>query len=286
MSFAIGMGAEELSIGLYCDKKDRPGVPYPVDPFGALTKGKYVFQLRNFEGSKANLKSLRLVGCLLGQYSPDQFRCLQTLTVACTNLAQYDLHGMFTCLLKLKSLTIERCTLPEKLSLNSLTQLENFMIVSCEGVKVVGVSNMNLVSIQSVRNNGFVFVLRAAPNLKHFRHLVRAIQLSFFLTQLQKHCPALQSLAISTFSNLVKYTSPIATANFCRVTKLCLIFGEGPPFDVVKMNSILRAFPCLKKLEFVLTLPDLEEGKAETNEYVHKHLKQVVFLGFRGTSDG
>ncbi|KAJ4838107.1 hypothetical protein Tsubulata_039652 [Turnera subulata] len=28
----------------------------------------------------------------------------------------------------------------------------------------------------------------------------------------------------------------------------------------------------------------LEEGKAETNEYVHKHLKQVVFLGFRGTS--
>ncbi|KAJ4836887.1 hypothetical protein Tsubulata_015790 [Turnera subulata] len=168
ISFSVGMGVQELSLGLYCDKMHCLGFQYASDQCGALTEGKYVFQLRNFEGSRANLKSLRLVACVLGQYSPDQFRCLQTLTVACTNLAQYDLHGMFTCLLTLKSLTFERCILPEELSLSSLTQPQNFVIMASAGVELVEISNMNLVTIEGVGYSYFVFNLRSAPKLSSF----------------------------------------------------------------------------------------------------------------------
>ncbi|KAJ4840502.1 hypothetical protein Tsubulata_000434 [Turnera subulata] len=283
ISFAIGMGVEDLSLGLYCDKMDCLDIRYAVDWCGALTEGKYVFQLPNFEGSKANLKSLRLVACLLGQCSPDQFRCLQTLTVVCTNLAQYDLHGMFTSLLTLKSLTFERCTLPGKLSLSSLSELENFMLMSSAGVELVEISNKNLVSFQCVGNYCmFPFALRRAPNLKRLRFGATRNELSWILYHLPKHCPALQSLAISGFTTLIRHLL-VGTANFCKVKELCLIHNEASQFGVVNMNRLLRAFPCLQKLELRAKSPDLEEEKAGLKEYVHKRLKRVVMAGFHGT---
>ncbi|KAJ4838106.1 hypothetical protein Tsubulata_039651 [Turnera subulata] len=283
ISFAIGMGGEELSLGLYCDEMDCLDIRCAVDWCGALTEGKYVFQLPNFEGSKSNLKSLRLVACLLGQYSPDQFRCLQTLTVVCSNLARYDLHGMFTCLLTLKTLTFERCTLPGKLSLSSLTQLENFMLMSSAGVELVEISNMNLVSFQCVRNYYiFPFALRRAPNLKRLSFGATTNELSWILYHLPKHCPALQSLAISGFTKLVKHPL-LRTANFRKVKELCLIHDEASQFGILNMNRLFRAFPCLQKLEFRAESPDLEEEKAGVKEYVHKRLKRVVMAGFHGT---
>ncbi|KAJ4830811.1 hypothetical protein Tsubulata_045615 [Turnera subulata] len=241
------------------------------------------FKLPNFEGSKANLKSLRLVACLLGQCSPDQFRCLQTLTVVCTNLAQYDLHGMFTCLLTLKTLKFDRCTLPEELSLSSLTQLENFMLMSSAGVELVEISNMNLVSFQCVGTYCiFPFALRRAPNLKRLRFGATTNELSWILYHLPKHCPALQSLAISGFTKLIKHPL-LGTANFCKVKELCLIHDEASQFAIVNMNRLLRAFPCLQELEFRAESPDLEEEKAGVKEYVHKRLKRVVMAGFHGT---
>ncbi|KAJ4823133.1 hypothetical protein Tsubulata_045917 [Turnera subulata] len=250
ISFAIGMGAEELSLGFYCDKMDISVLCDSIDWCGALTEGKYVFQLPNFEGSKANLKSLHLVASVLGQYSPDQFRCLQTLTVVCTNLAQYDLHGMFACLLTLKTLKFERCTLPEELSLSSLLQLEDFMIMFSEGLRL----------------------------------LWKPEALSWIPTHLRKCCPALQSLAICTGTDLVENMPP-TTAIFSQVTGLCLVHNDRSLFGIVKINCILRAFPCLQELELWLPqCPDLEEGKAEPKEYVHEHLKRVVIAGFWGTS--
>ncbi|KAJ4828152.1 hypothetical protein Tsubulata_005027 [Turnera subulata] len=195
---------------------------------GAVTEGKYVFQL---------LKSLHLVASVLGQYSPDQIRCLQTLTVACSKLAQYDLHGMFACLLTLKTLKFERCTLPEELSLSSLLQLENFMIMFSEGVKEVAVSNMKLVRIQ---NFGCctAFDLRSAPNLKQLRLLGRPEALSWIPTHLRKCCPALQSLAICTRTDLVE-NKPPTTAIFSQVTELCLAHNGASLFGIVKIKCIL-----------------------------------------------
>ncbi|KAJ4842588.1 hypothetical protein Tsubulata_009957 [Turnera subulata] len=191
---------------------------------------------------------------------------------------------MFTCLLTLKSLTFDRCTLPEKLSLSSLTQLENFMIMSSAGVELVEISNMNLVSFQSVGNHClFPFDLRRAPNLKQLRFPLSSKSLSLISTHLPEHCPALQSLTISALTKMVK-PWVLRVANFCKVTELCLIHGEASQFGIVNMNRILRAFPCLQELEFRQSVsPDLEEEKAELKEYVHRRLRRVVMAGFHGT---
>ncbi|KAJ4846785.1 hypothetical protein Tsubulata_014098 [Turnera subulata] len=243
ISFAIGMGAEDLSLDFYCDELYSPGFGHSID------------------------------------------QCLQTLTLACTNLAQYDLHGMFAYLLTLKTLTFERCTLPERLSLSSLMQLEDFLIMFTKGVTVVTVSNMNLVRIQDLYNSHFVFDLRRAPNLKQLRHWMTPKTLPWILTHLPKCCPALQSLAVVTASDLAKHMPP-TTAIFSKVTELCLIEREGSLYGIVAMDCILRGFPCLRELELwrLTEHPDSEEGKVEPKEYVHEHLKRVVMGGFRGTS--
>ncbi|KAJ4831275.1 hypothetical protein Tsubulata_037639 [Turnera subulata] len=192
---------------------------------------------------------------------------------------------MFACLLTLKTLTFERCTLPERLSLGSLLQLEDFLIMFTKGVKVVTVSNMNLVRIQDLYNSNFVFDLRRAPNLKQFRHLMTSKTLSWILTGLPSCCPALQSLAIVSTSDLVKHMPP-TTAIFSKVTELCLIEREGSLYGTMAMDCILRGFPCLRELELWRRTehPDSEEGKVVPKEYVHEHLKRVVMGGFRGTS--
>ncbi|KAJ4831463.1 hypothetical protein Tsubulata_046079 [Turnera subulata] len=218
---------------------------------------------------------------------------------------------MFACLLTLKTLKFERCTLPEELSLSSLLQLDDFMIMFSEGVKEVAVSNMNNVRIQSFGDR-VAFDLRSAPNLKQLR-LAWGPEALSRIPYLRKCCPALQSLAICTPTYLVENMPP-TTSIFSGVTELCLVHNDATLFGIVKINCILRAFPCLQELELWLLLslrkivslqigsgrlkdldsvksapplperPDLEEGKAEPKEYVHEHLKRVVIAGFWGTS--
>ncbi|KDP32960.1 hypothetical protein JCGZ_12991 [Jatropha curcas] len=71
---------------------------------------------------------------------------------------------------------------------------------------------------------------------------------------------------------------------FSQVTSLTLTFIRHPKFSMLKMISILSAFPCLCTFELMTRCPeDVDEEKAKPVEYVPRHLTKVELGGFCST---
>ncbi|CAK7354182.1 unnamed protein product [Dovyalis caffra] len=280
ISFANRMGATMISICLYCQKSCSRAIG---DMHGEQIGGKYVIQGEVLRDRNTNLENLELEGCILGPDVANRLSGLETLGLNNTNLALYDINGMFSWLANLKYLTLSNSTLPMKLCLGPLALLKNLVIADCAGIKEVQLSsNANLHSILYGCIENVVFDLSGAPNLEKFHCNAGKTQLHYIFTHLPKHAPKLRTLSMFTTCDSVKHL-PESMTIFQHVTELCIMFDYDPNFDMLKLISILGAFPCLNKLIFAINSGESDQRKLEPAEAMDEQVKKNEIGGYFGS---
>ncbi|KDP45964.1 hypothetical protein JCGZ_11867 [Jatropha curcas] len=279
VSFAIRMGVQTLSLELYCKASC---VYRTIDMLGQETERKYVLQSSLLEGAKANLKHLDLVACRLERNFTTQFSFLETLTLAYSPLAKYDLQSMFSYMANLRHLMFDACMLPVKLSLGSLLLLKRFYLKRCVGIKEIELSNVNLLYFQCIGREVITYNLSGVPNLIELKISVKSRRIFDIFTTVPESLPLLKGLAVYTRSNWVKHV-PESITVFRNVLLLKLVLARDIDFDILKMISILRAFPHLMQFCLVASSSKDKQGKLQLSEYIFKHLKHVNLSGFSGT---
>ncbi|XP_020535934.2 F-box protein At5g03100-like isoform X1 [Jatropha curcas] len=193
VNFAIRMGVETLSLDLYCEASSRNPTR---EMFGEQLERNYVFQSSLLEGAKLNLKNLRLVACRLGRNFTNQFSFLETLTLAYSPLARYDLHTLFSYMVNLNQLILLACSLPVKLSLGSLLLLKKFCLTGGAGTKELELSNPKLLHFQCMTREAITVNLSAVPNLITLKHSVDSTGIRYVFTHVSQNHPMLRTLTV------------------------------------------------------------------------------------------
>ncbi|KDP45963.1 hypothetical protein JCGZ_11866 [Jatropha curcas] len=185
-------------------------------------------------------------------------------------------------MVNLNQLILLACSLPVKLSLGSLLLLKKFCLTGGAGTKELELSNPKLLHFQCMTREAITVNLSAVPNLITLKHSVDSTGIRYVFTHVSQNHPMLRTLTVYSRCDWVQHI-PESITIFSNIQNLELALIGNTSFDILKMISILKAFPCLVSFSLVTTCSKDEEGKLQPNEYIYEHLKYVKLAGFYGT---
>lgn len=282
ITFAVRLGVENLTLQLSCYSVYLHHVRFKLPEY--KYKEYYVFPCHLLpQCNESKLNQLFLQTCILGPCLNDQFRSLKTLELLDVHLVQSDVDRVFSSCLNLEFLFLERCYLLGTLRLGVLQRLKSLMVFRCSELKGIELSAAHLTTFEYT-GNPINFSHLTIPSLRKLDCWADCDRsLGYIFSQLGNAHPHVEFLSIFTATNWVKQI-PEWLTTICKVKQLELHFYEETEFHIPKMFAILIACPLLQKFHvvtqsyYVKTFEDFTLGGRK-----HKHMKEVVYRGFRGT---
>ncbi|VFQ97610.1 unnamed protein product [Cuscuta campestris] len=278
MSFACGLGVEDVVFELYCENLESK-------VRSCSTRLLEIFPSQQ----PIVLKYLRLSGC--DAFAVSLFTRLQTLNLYYTSLDSHVMENVLSSgLVNLKTLIFQHSKLPPYLSLNSLPNLQHFMVNFCSGLEKIDVACLKL-KILKVHCNRTVSVdLTRVPNLKRLSCKVHdGPSICHFFLKLPQILPYLKILHVASSCNWVEYM-PESVATFSKLRSLKLSMASKVEDIMFKIFQFLKSCPILSNLTIKFKSSPREDQEHEKlecidDDYNHKHLKWIKIHGFARTKN-
>ncbi|GAB2293923.1 hypothetical protein Dimus_028137 [Dionaea muscipula] len=242
-----------------------------------MKPGSYVIRGEALACAMSRLRGLTLKCCILPPNLINRFHGLSILQLWNSPLDSHDSRSLFLGLVNLRVLEMFSCKLPVKLFLGSLPLLKHFDLRNCSGIGEIELSNSNLIKFQCVSEEVIEIVFTSAPKLLRLSYSVGTSGLKDLFNEIDHKFPMLKALSVYT---IVDWTIdiPKEVGVFGKVTILRLCLDGQTRFDIIKMVSILKAFPFLKKLILQVNCHYGTYQKID-NYHNHSHLQIVEIYG-------
>ncbi|RAL38080.1 hypothetical protein DM860_000774 [Cuscuta australis] len=236
MSFACGLGVEEVVFELYCEHLESKG------------RSRSTRLLEIFPSQQPIvLKHLELSRC--DAFAVSLFTRLETLNLYYTSLDSHVMESVLSSgLVNLKTLRFQHSKLPRYLSLNSLPNLQYFVAFFCSGLEKIDVASLKLKKLNVQCNRTVSVGLTRVPNLILLSYLVHdGPSICHIFSKLPQILPYLEILHVASSCNWVEYM-PESIATFSKLRSLKLSMASKVEDIMFKIFQFLKSCPRLSNL--------------------------------------
>ncbi|KAL7155902.1 hypothetical protein ABFS83_03G107300 [Erythranthe nasuta] len=242
-----------------------------------------------------SLKYLALISCYLKPSLRSQCNSLQFLSLSHVTF----LPGVMDCILsncsRLRSLSLEYCKCPSKLSIRGPNLELNYLRVNiCKDVEEIELCASNLEKFEFTSREIVNMVFEHVPKLQSvvYLEIYKKDVVPYVFGKLAKDLPQLKSLSFRTKPDIFQvnsmYTMMINMFNNVRQLYIRLDYAEKT--DLFLLSPFLKRFPLLEEFHLHVNNCKLYDhlprrGKEQGVAFFHPELKKIEISGFIGTEN-